>query len=169
MGSHARPASAGVGVYPALRPARRDDVRAVVAIEQRAFADPWSPRSFADLVSEPRALFTVVEDDGRVAGYSVIWTAADEAELANIAVDPDCRGRGLGSRLLDAALQAAYARGAAAMYLEVRESNGVARALYASRGFAQVGRRRRYYRHPPEDALVLRAPLPVGPAPTVVG
>ena len=167
MGSRARPAAGGVGVHVLLRAARRADVRAVVAIEQRAFADPWSPQSFADLVSEPRALFTVVEDEGEVAGYSVIWTAADEAELANIAVDSNRRGRGLGSRLLDAALHAAHSRGAAAMYLEVRESNGIARALYASRGFAQVGRRRRYYRNPPEDALVLRAPLPAGDAAAV--
>ena len=165
MGGGARPPVDALIVPGVLRAARRADVAAVVAIEERAFADPWSPRSFADLVDEPRAMFTVVEEGGEVAGYSVIWTAADEAELANIAVAPNCRGHGLGSRLLDAALAAAVARGAAAMYLEVRESNGRARALYASRGFAQVGRRRRYYRNPVEDALVLRAPLPPGDSP----
>ena len=143
----------------ALRAARLGDVDAVVAIERHSFADPWSPSSFASLVGEPRVLFDVLETGGRVVGYSVVWTAADESELANLAVDPGARGRGFGARLLDAALAAAWGRGAATMYLEVRESNEVAQALYASRGFTQVGRRRRYYRRPVEDALVLRAAL----------
>ena len=160
MGGGARPPTRPVAVRPVLRAARRADVPAVVAIERLAFADPWSAGSFTDLLGEPRVLFTVAEQDGRVAGYSVVWTAADESELANLAVAPGQRGQGVGGLLLDAALRDAHRRGAAAMYLEVRESNGVARALYASRGFEQVGRRRRYYRHPVEDALVLRAPLP---------
>ena len=145
---------------PLLRPARARDVPEVVAIEQGSFADPWSPVSFGGLVGDPRVLFTVLETEGRVAGYSVVWTAADEAELANLAVATSMRGRGLGGRLLDAALRDAHARGAAAMYLEVRESNTAARTLYASRGFEEVGRRRRYYRRPVEDARVLRATLP---------
>lgn len=134
----------------------------VVAIERAAFADPWSAASFADLVDEPRVLFQVADHDGAVVGYTVVWTAADEAELANIAVAPTHRGTGLGGRLLDAALQAAAGRGAVVMFLEVRESNTVAQALYASRGFEEVGRRRRYYRHPVEDARVLRASLVPG-------
>ena len=143
----------------AVRPARAGDVRRVADIERASFADPWSPDSFAELVGEPRVLFSVIETARGVMGYSVVWTVADEAELANVAVAAEARGQGLGARLLDEAVGAARARGAAVMYLEVRESNAVARALYASRGFEQVGRRRRYYRRPTEDALVLRAPL----------
>lgn len=145
-----------------LRPACAGDVPAVVAIERASFADPWSAASFAALVREPRVLFEVADDGGAVAGYTVVWTAADEADLANIAVAPAHRGTGLGGQLLDAAVRAACGRGAAMMYLEVRESNAVARALYASRGFEEVGRRRRYYRHPVEDALVMRASLAGG-------
>ena len=160
MGSGARTSASPVTVKALLRAARRDDVSAVAAIERRAFTDPWSPSSFRDLVGEPRVIFTVAEVAGAVAGYSVVWTAADESELANIAVAPERRGQHLGRLLLDGALEAAHQGGATAMYLEVRESNTVARALYASRGFEPVGRRRNYYRHPKEDALVLRARLP---------
>ena len=81
--------------------------------------------------------------------------AADEAEIANLAVADDERGQGVGAALLDAVLQAAEARGSASIYLEVRESNSVARRLYGSRGFSAVGRRRGYYRRPSEDALIL--------------
>jgi ribosomal-protein-alanine N-acetyltransferase len=61
--------------------------------------------------------------------------------------------------LLDAALADARSRGAAVVYLEVRDSNAAARALYLSRGFSEVGRRRSYYRRPVEDAVVMRRPL----------
>jgi ribosomal-protein-alanine N-acetyltransferase len=143
-----------------VRHATAADVPRVAEIERLSFAaDPWSAASFASLVGEPQVLFDVAELAGAVAGYSVVWTAADEAELANVAVAPERRGCGLGGVLLDAAIGAARRRGAAVMYLEVRESNAAARALYASRGFGQVGRRRRYYRSPVEDALVLRAPI----------
>lgn len=153
-----RPPAADVTV----REARPRDLPAVAAIEQVAFTDPWSPGSFASCVDNPAVLFLVAEDAGAVAGYLVAWFAADEAEVANVAVAPAWRGRGVGARLLDAALGAAARRGTATVYLEVRESNAVARRLYARRGFAEVGRRRRYYQRPTEDALVLARPIVAG-------
>jgi ribosomal-protein-alanine acetyltransferase len=103
-------------------------------------------------------------DGATVVGYAVAWFAADEAELANLAVAASARGRGVGALLLDAVLAEAAHRGAATVYLEVRESNAAARRLYASRSFAEVGRRRRYYHNPAEDALVLARPIAPGPA-----
>jgi ribosomal-protein-alanine N-acetyltransferase len=142
-----------------VRPARAEDVARVAEIERLSFGDPWSDESFAGLVGERQVLFSVADTVGGVAGYSVVWTAADESELANVAVAPERRGTGVGALLLDVAMAAARRRGAAVMYLEVRESNTTAQSLYASRGFRQVGRRRRYYRSPAEDALVMRASL----------
>ena len=83
----------------------------------------------------------------------------DEAEIANLAVEPAARRSGAGRLLLDSALGEAAARGVRTVYLEVRESNEAARSLYASRGFDEIGRRRAYYAHPREDALVLRRRL----------
>jgi len=87
----------------------------------------------------------------------------DEGEIANLAVSSDARRCGIGGTLLDAALATARTRGAATVYLEVRDSNERARSLYASRGFVQVTRRRRYYRDPTEDALVLKLDLHEAP------
>ncbi len=147
-----------------IRPATAADLAAVTAIERAAFSDPWSPASFRSLLGNAQVAFRVAEAGGQVAGYAVAWFAADEAELANLAVAAPARGRGVGALLLDAVLAEAAHRGAATVYLEVRESNAAARRLYASRQFAAVGRRRRYYRHPVEDALVLTRPLAPAPA-----
>jgi ribosomal-protein-alanine N-acetyltransferase len=93
--------------------------------------------------------------DDTVVGYAVVWYVADESELGNLAVAAEWRRRGLGRWLLDWALSMAAERGAARIFLEVRDSNQSAQDLYARRGFVQVGLRRRYYRHPSEDARVL--------------
>lgn len=151
-----------------VRPATRGDLARIHEIERVAFSDPWSLQSFGDLLANPRVLFAVAERDerggrggglGGVVGYVVAWFVVDEAEVANVAVAPEARGQGVGARLLDEALAVARRHGAASVYLEVRDSNVAARALYASRGFVQIGRRRRYYRRPVEDALVLRREL----------
>jgi len=143
-----------------VRRAIAADVDAVHAIERAAFSDPWSRGSFVSLLSDPRVFFVVAAGaDGEVAGYAVAFFVVDEAELANLATAPSVRRRGAGGLLLDAVIREAGQRGTRELFLEVRESNAAARALYASRGFAEVGRRRGYYRRPVEDALVLRLGL----------
>lgn len=137
-----------------IRPAELTDVPAVHAIEHRAFADPWSPQDFRDCVSF--AVFLVAEEGAKVAGYVVALEAADEGEILNLAVAEGGRRRGLGRALVQAIVDALAARGVREVYLEVRESNAAARALYATFGFKDVGRRRGYYRRPVEDAIVLR-------------
>lgn len=136
------------------------DLASIAAIERAAFSDPWSLRSFREALDSASVYFACARSDaGSVVGYVVAWFVADQGEIANIAVAPDERGRGVGRALLDSALGEAGARGISAVYLEVRDSNQRARELYASRGFEEVGRRRRYYRRPVEDAIVLRRTL----------
>ncbi|MCE2902416.1 MAG: ribosomal protein S18-alanine N-acetyltransferase [Gemmatimonas sp.] len=136
-------------------------VAAVARIEASAFSDPWPASAFSELLERAYARLRVaVTDDGTLCGYCVLLRAADEGEIANIATEPSVRQQGVAGRLLDDALAAADANGAASVYLEVRVSNEAARALYASRGFRQVGRRRGYYDRPAEDALVLRRTRP---------
>jgi [ribosomal protein S18]-alanine N-acetyltransferase len=164
---------------PVIRPAAIADLDAMAAIEGAAFADPWPREAFASLLEAPHAWVQVAEarsgprgrgagpegaggagrGDGTIVGYVVAWFIVDQAEVANLAVAPDARVQGVGGRLLDAALAAATTAGTTAIFLEVRESNEAARRLYASRGFAEIGRRKRYYRHPVEDGLVLRRDL----------
>lgn len=141
-----------------LTRAHRSRVPEVAAIELACFSDPWSEASFRQAVDNPGVFFRIATEgaSGPVVGYVVAWFAGGEGEIANVAVVPSARGRGIGGMLLDAAIAAARDHGAEALYLDVRESNARARALYDSRGFVEVGRRRRYYRRPAEDAIVLR-------------
>lgn len=143
----------------AIRRAQSDDLDAIAALERDSFGQPWSRRSFADLLSSRQVVFFVAGSPGELSGYAVLFVAGDEAELANIAVANAERGRGIGRRLLTACADAAYERGARQVFLEVRASNSVAQSLYASAGFVEVSRRVRYYDHPVEDALVLRLSL----------
>lgn len=143
----------------AIRPMTADDVHVVTAVERRAFSRPWRRETFRRLVEETAVVVRVAEEAGEVVGYGVLIAAADQGEIANLAVDPQHRNRGLGRGLLDELLSAARAAGVARVFLEVRVSNDAARHLYASRGFEAVGRRPDYYREPREDALVLALDL----------
>jgi [ribosomal protein S18]-alanine N-acetyltransferase len=98
---------------------------------------------------------------GLVAGYVVAHHAADEGEILNLGVAAAHRRRGLGRALVEHMLAALGSRGVRTVYLEVRESNARARRLYEALGFGEVARRRRYYRRPVEDAVVLCAAIPV--------
>jgi ribosomal-protein-alanine N-acetyltransferase len=143
--------------------ARPGDIAAVAEIEQQSFSDPWSERAFRDVLDHARIYFACARprDDGKgggspVLGYVVAWFASGEGEIANLAVAPAARNRGVGSILLDAALAEARRLGAEQIFLEVRSTNERARRLYDSRGFVEVGRRKNYYRRPIEDAVILR-------------
>jgi [ribosomal protein S18]-alanine N-acetyltransferase len=142
-----------------LRPARDADIDAVLEIEHESFGDPWNRAAFVDLVDDPRVAFLIADAGGVVRGYVVAWFVLDEGEIGNLAVSRNARRRGIGALLLDGAIAAVRASDVDTLYLEVRDSNAAARALYASRGFVEVGRRREYYRKPKEDALVLRLDL----------
>jgi len=134
------------------------DLPTIAELEKTAFSDPWSYASFESVLAEPAAFFAVARENAseRIVGYVVAWFVADEGEIANLAVREPTRRRGIGSALLDGAIAEGVRRGAQNLYLEVRESNDAARGLYASRGFEEIGRRKQYYRHPVEDAVVLR-------------
>jgi ribosomal-protein-alanine N-acetyltransferase len=132
-----------------------DDLDIVMEIERASFSTPWSPGSFRNLLGRKDADLWVAVAEGEVVAYAVVWFAATECELGNLAVAPTRRGQGIGRWLLDWALRKSLERGAKRVFLEVRMSNQAAQELYESRGFVQVGLRRRYYRAPTEDARVM--------------
>jgi ribosomal-protein-alanine N-acetyltransferase len=145
-------------VESSFRAATPADVPAIVEIERASFGDPWSEDAFRDLLRLRQAIFLVLTEGcpESVSGYVIAAVITDEAEVLNLAVAGQSRRRGFGGRLLDAGLEILRERGAREVFLEVRESNAAAIALYTSRGFAALSRRARYYRNPVEDALVLR-------------
>lgn len=167
MGGGAWPAARRVviGVSAASIAVRRaavSDVPRVLEIEQASFVDPWTGEAFRASLTLPHLRFLVAEADGRpggvgtVVGYVLAMVMGPEGEVADIAVAPEARGRGVGGVLLDQVTDLLVGTGVRTVYLEVRESNVAARRLYEGRDFRMVGRRRGYYRHPVEDALVLR-------------
>ncbi len=139
-----------------IRRAVAGDLEAILRIEAAVFGDPWSPESFTPEFDDSYSWFRVAERDGAIAGFVIARIVARQGEIANIAVAPTHQGSGLGGQLLDAAIEATEAQDCEAVWLEVRETNEPAKRLYASRGFEAIGRRKRYYKLPVEDALVLR-------------
>lgn len=143
----------------AIRRMTYADLDEVAAIERLSFTSPWSRESFRRLVGRRDADLFVAEVRGRVAGYAVVWYAADEAELGNLAVAAAHRRHGIGTCLLDTAIEHARERGARRLFLEVRMSNTAAASLYRARGFSVVRLRPRYYQRPTEDAKVMSLDL----------
>lgn len=146
------------------RPMREADLPAVAALEARSHAAPWTQGNFRDAIAAGYGAI-VGEAEGRVIAYGVLMLAPAEAQLLNLTVAAPARRRGLGRRLLRRLLADAVGLGARQCFLEVRESNHAAIALYLREGFAPVARRPAYY--PPaavadrrEDALVMRRVLP---------
>ena len=138
-----------------IRPARRDDLAMMAAIEHAVFTDPWSLAALEGTLDGTATRGLVAEVDGEVAGYVVIQLVLDEAEIQNLAVAPGRRRQGIAKALVRRAIAESAARGAARLLLDVRESNEAARRLYAGLGFTPVARRPDYYRRPREDAIVL--------------
>lgn len=98
---------------------------------------------------------SMTEAGGLVLGYGGIKTLGDSADIMTIGILPQARRTGLGRMLVKALLEEAVRRGARTVFLEVRESNQGARALYTSEGFREVGRIRRYFHNPLEDAITM--------------
>lgn len=132
-----------------------DDLDEVVEIEKATFADPWPKRAFKyDLTSDYSLPLTAKIDD-TVVGYASVYFVMDELQIGNIAVEPDFQHRGIGAKIMQHILEEAKQLKIAHIYLEVRQSNENAQKLYFKFGFVVSGRRRLYYRHPIEDALIM--------------
>ncbi|MCI1262975.1 MAG: ribosomal protein S18-alanine N-acetyltransferase [Tetrasphaera jenkinsii] len=135
------------------------DIARLVEVEREIFpTDPWAPESWwAELAHRPRREYVLAEDaDGNVAGYAGIDHGGDVSDIMTVAVTPAARGTGLGDRLLSRLEDAAVARGAEAVILEVRADNEPAVRLYRRHGYAVIQTRRRYYQPGDIDALVMR-------------
>ena len=149
-----------------IRPMTESDLAEVGEIEKVTGLSVWGEEAYrAEFGRENSIMFVTLfspreRGAGRhVSGFIVARVTADEVHINNIAVREEARGSGLGSSLLSAALSAAKKAGARAGVLEVRAGNCAAHALYLRHGFVVAGRRRNYYKSPPEDALVMTAAL----------
>ena len=142
-----------------IRRATVADVTAIAAIERACFSDPWTVGGIAETIQYGTARAFVAVDSTGVAGYVMARISGEEGEILNLAVLPEHRRRGIARELLERGIAALGLAGVLEAYLEVRESNQAAIALYGAKGFRPVGMRPHYYRSPAEDALVLRAAI----------
>ncbi len=159
---------------------REQDVDAVAQLARRLSPDPWPRQAFEHELRRPFSYTWVAvvpagEPQGqppgtaeRVVGYVVLWVQGEMGEIADIGVDPAYQGRGIGTALMQQALNTARGLGLKGMGLEVRVNNHRAQAWYRRLGFRPVRRLRGYYRvapgrwedglrmelwwHPPEEA-----------------
>jgi [ribosomal protein S18]-alanine N-acetyltransferase len=141
-----------------IRRATPDDIASIVPMEARVFRDPWPTAAFRGLLG-PESWVAVQQTEAGMdllVGYLLGRRVQDEAELLNLAVEPAHRRHGVARSLIHGFLEALADNGARTVFLEVRASNLAAQGLYEALGFEQVGMRRRYYRRPVEDAVVMR-------------
>lgn len=133
-----------------------EHIEEVARIEQNTFSEPWTEQAFSDAVRSDNYLYITALDVDRVVGYAGCTISLDEADITNIAVCADYKGKGIGEKLLKVLLGQLHERNVTKVFLEVRESNIVARSLYSKTGFAEVGIRKNFYRKPDENGVVMQ-------------
>ena len=137
-------------------PMNADHLDELVELERICFSTPWSRNMLAEELDNACSAFLVAVDaNDKVVGYAGLQVVLDEGYIANVAVFPEYRRQGIAGQLLQVFMNFAEANRLAFLTLEVRASNQAAIALYANRGFEEVGRRKNYYEHPKEDAIIM--------------
>jgi ribosomal-protein-alanine N-acetyltransferase len=132
-----------------------EDVEEVAGLERLCFSDPWSKESFREETKHRFSLPLVVKSGQKVVGYTCLWHIYDQMEIANFAVSPDFRRKGIGRKMMERVLEEAKRMNCTNVILSVRESNLPAIRLYGDYGFVEIHRRIKYYQHPNEDAIIM--------------
>lgn len=141
-----------------LTPLTAAHARLIAGMHNICFAEPWNEKAMAELLALPGCFGWLAAEGETPQGFVLARIAADEAEILTILVLPPYRRSGLARRLLDAVTGNAKMQGVGKLFLEVALSNEAGLALYTKVGFAQVGRRPRYYANG-GDALLLAKDL----------
>ena len=138
-----------------------NDCRKLLDLFRKCFTHPWSLQSIEDMFNHPGYINLLARQGDKIIGYAGILAAADEADITNVAVDPDYRRRQVAYQLVQSLLTKAGSEGIRFVYLEVRQSNNAAIKLYEKAGFKQEGIRKNYYDNPREDAIIMKASISV--------
>lgn len=132
------------------------DIEQVMEVDKRSFPKPWSKEIYTEEIkNNSYAHYFVLEVEDRIVGFCGMWLVLDEAQITNIAIDPNYRGKKYGEALFQYVMNVAIASQARILSLEVRVSNLIAQRLYKKFGLQPGGIRRNYYTDNQEDALVL--------------
>jgi len=145
----------------AIIPLDYGDLDEVEKIESVSFPEPWSLGMFYHELSLPFSHFYVMRKNsegktkGEMVAYGGFWMVKEEAHITNLAVHPDYRNQGIGTKFLGFLLEEAKNLGATMATLEVRISNKIGQRLYEKWGFKKVRIRKGYYAYTGEDAIVM--------------
>ncbi len=129
---------------------------------EATYGEAWSSRDLASTLSLPGVCGRLYSLQNNPAGFCLSYHLPDAAEILMVAVSPVLRRKGIAKCLIDDAVTLANAAGKKFLFLEVREGNAAARALYDAHGFTTIGRRNQYYKGRDgilRDAVTLRLPL----------
>ena len=140
---------------PEVRGMTIEDGAAVAEMEHQSFSDAWSEKAVLETLRQPTALCLVAEKAGRRVGYLLAYQAADEIEIARVAVVEEVKRQGVGTALMKKLQEEGTQRKARKILLDVREKNHMAQAFYEKIGFKEDGIRKRFYTEPEEDAVLM--------------
>ena len=138
------------------------DIEDIVAIENECFTDAWSAESFRSSLANPFCEVIVCQRDGysdtdgefsRIVAHAVMMHMYEQGEIAKVAVARDFRRQGIASRLVDWLLKIAEHEDVENVFLDVRQSNTAARALYEKAGFTPYATAEAFYKSPVEAAV----------------
>ncbi|MCR5716236.1 MAG: ribosomal protein S18-alanine N-acetyltransferase [Lachnospiraceae bacterium] len=134
------------------------DVPGAVQVEEACFSTPWSEKVYTETIANENALYLIAveEETQRVIATCGFMNILGEGDISNVAVLDAYRGQGIASRMMEELLCRGKELGMTQYILEVRASNTPAIGLYEKFGFSQIGRRRLFYEHPSEDALIMQ-------------
>ena len=132
-----------------------DDISQVAEIERQIFSIPWSEKAFRDSMESDNTIYIVAKENNNVAGYAGMYLSFEEGNITNVAVNPLSRRKGIGEKIVRDILNRAYEKGVRDVFLEVRETNSVAIALYEKIGFKEERIRKNFYDKPRENALIM--------------
>ena len=136
-------------------PMEEKHIPALAQLERICFSQPWTERGLSSELGNKLAVFCVAEQNQTVLGYAGMQCVMGECYINNIAVFPQFRGRGIGTKLVQALIDDAMRQDGIFITLEVRQSNEQAIAMYEKLGFKKVGCRKNFYTNPTEDGLIM--------------
>lgn len=142
-----------------VRELKVEDSAAVAEMEQQIFLDTWSEKSVMETVQQKQSVCFAAEKAGHILGYLLVYHAADEAEIARIAVQKEARRQGAAGKLMQALEHYCEEHKMEKLLLDVRESNEAARSFYTKNGFVEDGIRQGFYTNPSEDAVLMSRQL----------
>ena len=145
-----------------VRPRLADmkDLAGIAALEMAVFSNPWNEEMVSSSIQGTYDHVKILEtSEGEIAGYIIYSAVCDSADLLRVAVDAGSRRRGIGCKLMETMVDDCKDRNVQSIFLEVRESNAAAIAMYEQFGFVKISTRKKYYDSPVEDGLVMQKQL----------